>query len=67
MKALQDQSETTVTSHDEVKSTQTGPAESRRGIPKVRSGVNIAAIYVEAQEGQIMQKEMQFKQALDPV
>jgi hypothetical protein len=44
-----------------------GPAESRRGLPKVSSGVNIAAIYVEAKDGQIAQKETEFKQALDPV
>jgi len=67
MRALQDQSETTASNYEEAKSTSTQPAESRRGIPKVRSGVNIASIYVEAKEGQIMQKEMQFKQALDPV
>jgi hypothetical protein len=30
---------------------ETGPSESRRGLPKVRSGVNIAAIYVEAKDG----------------
>lgn len=31
--------------------------EERRGLPKVRSGINISAIYVEAKGGQIAQKE----------
>lgn len=35
--------------------------DKRRGLPKVRSGLNLGANYKEAQEGQIHQKEMQFK------
>jgi hypothetical protein len=30
---------------------EAGPSESRRGLPKVSSGVNVAAIYVEAKDG----------------
>ena len=39
--------------------------EQRRGLPKVRSGVNIAQNYVEAQEP-IAPKEQKFKQELQP-
>lgn len=38
-------------------STSTAPAETRRGLPKVRSGLNIANIYTEVKDGPIQQKE----------
>lgn len=41
-------------------------AEQRRGLPKVRSGVNIGVNYVEAQEGQLHVKEQKFKAGLAP-
>ena len=51
MKALKDGEELTEAS---TQNSVTPPVpEKRRGLPKVRSGVNIAQIYVEAQEGQI--------------
>lgn len=37
-------------------------AEERRGLPKVSSGLNIAAVYQEQKDGQIAQKEIQFTQ-----
>ena len=46
MKALNDQSETQDETSNNT-STVTAP-EERRGLPKVRSGINIASIYVEA-------------------
>lgn len=49
MKALNDAS---ATQDDSNASTTTATApEERRGLPKVRSGINIASIYVEAKEG----------------
>lgn len=56
MKALKEGEELTEASTDQNSATPPVP-DKRRGIPKVRSGVNIAQIYVEAQEGQIGQKE----------
>jgi starch synthase len=56
MRALKDGEELTQASTDQNPVTPPAP-EQRRGLPKVRSGVNIAQIYVEAKEGQIMQKE----------
>ena len=35
--------------------------EQKRGIPKVRSGVNIAINYVEAKTGHLLQRERQFQ------
>jgi hypothetical protein len=55
MKALNDGSATQDDTTDNA-STKTAP-EERRGLPKVRSGINIAAIYTEAKDGQIAQKE----------
>ena len=68
MRALQSGSQpedtsTITATTDESKAVSTEP-EGRRGLPKVRSGLNIAAVYVEAKEGQIVQKEQQFKQKL---
>jgi hypothetical protein len=45
-------------------SSQIAPAESRRGLPKVASGLNIANIYTEAKEGAMQQKEMTFKSSM---
>jgi len=54
MKALKDD-ETNASSNQ---NPDTPPVpEARRGLPKVRSGVNISQNYVEANEGQIMKKE----------
>lgn len=39
-------------------------AEARRGLPRVSSGANISAVIVEQNEGQLQQKEVQFKQAM---
>lgn len=59
MKALKDD-ETNASSNQ---NPDTPPVpEARRGLPKVRSGVNISQNYVEANEGQIMKKEQEFKQ-----
>ena len=63
MKALKD--DETNASTDQNPDTPPVP-EQRRGIPKVRSGVNISQNYVEAQEGKILQKEQEFKQSLNP-
>lgn len=38
------------------------PAEERRGLLKVSSGINIAENYIIAREGKINMKEQQFKQ-----
>lgn len=65
MRALKDGEELTQASTDQNPTTPPAP-EQRRGLPKVRSGVNIAQLYVEAKEGQIGQKEQQFKQSLNP-
>jgi hypothetical protein len=65
MRALKDGEELTQASTDQNPATPPAP-EQRRGLPKVRSGVNIAQLYVEAKEGQIGQKEQQFKQSLNP-
>lgn len=55
MKALQEgASDTTGEANVSV---STAPAEERRGLPKVRSGINIANIYTEAKDGPIQQKE----------
>jgi hypothetical protein len=62
MKAMNDASATQDDSSANT-STMTAP-EERRGLPKVRSGINIASIYVEAKEGQIGKKEQEFKQQL---
>lgn len=51
MKALNEGSSTQDDQTDNT-STMTAP-EERRGLPKVRSGINIASIYVEAKEGAI--------------
>lgn len=59
MRALKDGEELTNASTDHNPETPPLP-EQRRGLPKVRSGVNIANIYVEAKEGQIMQRERKF-------
>lgn len=49
-----------VPSQSDTQTTETGdetvttaPAEQRRGLPKVSSGLNIANIYTEAQDGPI--------------
>lgn len=47
MRALKDGEELTEASTDQNSVTPPVP-EKRRGLPKVRSGVNIAQIYVEA-------------------
>lgn len=39
--------------------------EKRRGLPKVRSGLNLGANYVEANDGRLGEKETQFKQTLE--
>lgn len=65
MRALKDDGELTNASTDHNPETPEQP-EQRRGIPKVRSGVNIAHHYIEAKEGQIMQRERQFQQDLNP-
>lgn len=70
MRALQDgargsKSEADTSERTDV-STSTAPAETRRGLPKVRSGLNIANIYTEAKEGPpIQQKERQFVESLE--
>lgn len=56
MKALKEGEELTEASTDQNSVTPPVP-EKRRMLPKVRSGVNIAQIYVEAQEGQFELKE----------
>ena len=38
-------------------SSKSGAPEQRRGLPKVRSGVNIGANYVEKSSGQLQAKE----------
>ena len=58
------ESETTKASNSPVKPIV--DAEQRRGLPKVRSGVNIGVNYVEAQEGQLHVKEQKFKAGLAP-
>jgi hypothetical protein len=47
MRAL---NESNATQEESNTSTVTAP-EERRGLPKVRSGLNIGSIYVEAKEG----------------
>lgn len=66
MRALQDGGAVSseINSEQTNVSTNTAPAEDRRGLPKVRSGLNIANIYTEAKEGPIQQKEQQFVQSL---
>jgi hypothetical protein len=63
MRALQEGSGSEATTEANV-TASSAPAEERRGLPKVRSGINIANIYVEAQEGPIQQKEQTFKSQL---
>ena len=58
------ESDTTKTSNSPTKPVV--EAEQRRGLPKVRSGVNIGVNYVEAQEGQLHVKEQKFKEGLAP-
>jgi hypothetical protein len=53
MKALHDSSDTKDNSSNNTSTATASAPEERRGLPKVRSGINIAAIYVEAKEGQI--------------
>ena len=57
MRALKDGEDLTQASTDNHPETPPELPEQRRGLPKVRSGVNIANIYVEAKEGQIMKRE----------
>jgi hypothetical protein len=57
MRALNDPSETNDETSESNKTVSSVAPEDRRGLPKVRSGINIASIYVEAKEGQIAQKE----------
>jgi hypothetical protein len=56
MKALHDTGDT----EDESNKTAQSIPEQRRGLPKVRSGLNLAQDYVEAKEGKIDKKEAQF-------
>jgi hypothetical protein len=51
MKALIDPIDTNDDSLNVTATSVSTAPEERRGIPKVRSGINIAAIYVEAKEG----------------
>jgi hypothetical protein len=53
MKALNDPNETKEDSLNVTAASGSTAPEERRGLPRVRSGINIAAIYVEAKEGQI--------------
>lgn len=54
MMALGDAKSETNTTMQSSATNQSGAAEARRGIPKVSSGINISAIYVEQNEGQII-------------
>lgn len=39
--------------------------EKRRGLPKVRSGLNIAQTHVDAKEGKLEKKETEFTKHFD--
>jgi len=62
MKALNEPYETKDDSSSVTAASVISTPEERRGIPKVRSGINISASYIEAKEGKFAQKEQQFKQ-----
>jgi len=40
--------------------------DKKKGLPKVRSGLNLSANFLEAQDGKIDQKEHNFKQSMGP-
>jgi hypothetical protein len=61
MKALNDPNESKEESSNVTAASVATAPEERRGLPRVRSGINISATYVEAKEGKIAQKEEQFK------
>jgi len=68
MRALQDGAAKASSSEVGSEATDTSlsvPAEERRGLPKVRSGLNIANIYTEAKAGPIQQREQKFVQELE--
>ena len=65
MKALNDASQDTTMVSDMTQTTSATSPEQRRGLPKVRSGLNLAQNYVEVSDGKIGQKEVMIKQELD--
>mmetsp|Transcript_5356 Transcript_5356/g.8269 ORF Transcript_5356/g.8269 Transcript_5356/m.8269 type:complete len:541 (-) Transcript_5356:1308-2930(-) len=62
MRALQ-ANDTTVDSSTPT-SSAARPSEDRRGLPRVNSGLEVSAVYLEQRDGQVMVKEQQFKQQL---
>mmetsp|Transcript_88 Transcript_88/g.170 ORF Transcript_88/g.170 Transcript_88/m.170 type:complete len:393 (-) Transcript_88:1601-2779(-) len=66
MRALGGVDESTVTDISSSTKLSSSNLGEKRGLPKVRSGLNISAVYVEQSTGQLQVKEQQFKQQLAP-